>query len=121
MKDTTQDRKPWLDPVTGTCPVGETLRLLGGKHGPSVLHCLMAGEMHFLELTRALDGISRKVLTAQLQEFERSGLVARIEKHDARRRVGYSLTGKGADLGAILSQLYDWSQDHLAGITQTKT
>lgn len=98
-------------PETGECPVAQTLRTLGGKHGPRVLHCLMGGELHFLELTRALNGISRKVLTEQLQEFEASGLVLRDPKHDARQRVGYSLTEKGKALGPILNQLYDWSQD----------
>ncbi len=104
--------RPWFDPQSQTCPVGRTLRLLGGKYGPSTLHCLMGGEMHFLELTRALEGISRKVLAAQLRDFEREGLVRRVQKHDARRRVGYSLTQKGAGLAAILDQIYDWSQEH---------
>ncbi|MBU0641928.1 MAG: helix-turn-helix transcriptional regulator [Alphaproteobacteria bacterium] len=76
-----------------------------------MLHCLLGGEMHFLELTRALDGISRKVLKAQLREFEDNGLVLRVAKQDARRRVGYSLTDKGRALGEIVGQLYDWSQE----------
>lgn len=100
---------PWTDPVTGACPVAEVLYLLGGKHGPSLLHCLTGGEMHFLELSRALGGISRKVLSDQLRAFEASGLVARLQKQDARRRVGYSLTPRGAALADIVGQLYDWS------------
>jgi len=103
--------RPWTVPETGACPVGETLRLLGGKHGPTVLHCLLGGELHFLELTRALDGISRKVLKAQLRAFEDNGLVLRVAKQDARRRVGYSLTDKGRALAEIVGQLYDWSQE----------
>ncbi|WP_420568856.1 winged helix-turn-helix transcriptional regulator [Thalassovita sp.] len=104
--------EPWTDPVTGECPVADTLKLLGGKHGPRILHCLAMGEMHFLELTRAVDGISRKVLRDQLQEFQDFGLVERCPKNDARGRVGYSLTEKGRDLGAILLQIYGWSQRH---------
>ncbi|MCW1932752.1 winged helix-turn-helix transcriptional regulator [Pararhodobacter zhoushanensis] len=100
---------PWSDPVTGVCPVAETLRLLGGKHGPTLLHCLTGGEMHFLELSRALGGISRKVLTEQLRVFEAEGLISRTPKQDARRRVAYALTPRGQALGAIIVQLYDWS------------
>ena len=100
---------PWTDPVTGSCPVAQTLHLLGGRHGPSLLHCLLAGEMHFLELSRALGGISRKVLTEQLRVFEAEGLISRTPKQDARRRVGYALTPRGQALGVIIAQLYDWS------------
>jgi DNA-binding HxlR family transcriptional regulator len=96
--------------VTGECPVAQTLRALGGKHGPHILHCLLGGEMHFLALARELDPISKRVLRAQLRDFETGGLVAREVKDDARRHVGYSLTGKGRALGEILSQLYDWNQ-----------
>ena len=63
--------KSWADPITGACPVAEILRTLGGKHGPRILHCLTEGELHFLELTRAIDGISRKVLTDQLTALMR--------------------------------------------------
>lgn len=108
MKDTIDPSRPWAIPETGDCPVADALRLLGGKHAAKVLHCLVAGEMHFLELTRAMPDISRKVLTAQLGEFEHTGLVSRVEKQDARRRVGYSLTPKGRALAVILAQLYDW-------------
>jgi len=77
-----------------------------------VLHCLIGREMHFLELERALSGVSRKVLKEQLQVFQDNGLVLRRQKSDARRRVGYSLTCKGQALGTILSQIFDWSLEY---------
>lgn len=110
MRDTAAQIGPWSVPETGECPVAETLRTLGGKHKASILHCLTLGELHFLELTRALNGISRKVLAEQLRDLIDSGLVERAQKQDARQRVGYSLTEKGLALGTILSQLYDWAE-----------
>ena len=110
MTETMVQIKSWADPITGECPVAQTLHILSGKHGPSILHCLTGGEMHFLELTRAIDGISRKVLTDQLKDFEEHGLIFRSPKNDARRRVGYSLTAKGHALCDILGQLYNWNQ-----------
>jgi DNA-binding HxlR family transcriptional regulator len=112
LENITLASRPWEVPLTGECPVADTLKLLGGKHTPRILHCLMAGELHFLELTRTLGSVSRKVLTDHLRELEESGLVRRVQKDDARRRVGYSLTDKGRALGPILSQLYDWSRLH---------
>ncbi|MCB1438397.1 MAG: helix-turn-helix transcriptional regulator [Nitratireductor sp.] len=109
------NRRPWSDPQTGFCPVAETLRTIGGKHKPNILHCLLSGEVHFLELGRQLDGISRKVLKEQLRDLEDAGLVKRVEKDDSRRSVGYSLTGKGLALGEIVSQLNDWWQIYNAG------
>lgn len=106
---------PWSVPETGACPVAETLRMLGGKHKASILHSLTLGEVHFLELTRALNGVSRKVLAEQLRDLIDSGLVQRVQKQDARRRVGYSLTERGIALGAILSQLYDWAERYQPG------
>lgn len=92
--------------------MAETLRTLGSKHGPLVLHCLIDGEMFFLELARALNGISHKVLRDQLKDFEDCGLVARSPRNDARRRVGYALTEKGQALGQILGQIYVWNQTY---------
>ena len=112
MTETTTQFKSWADPHTGECPVAQTLHILGGKHGPSVLHCLTTGEMHFLELARAIDGISRKVLTDQLKDFEAHGLILRSPKNDARQRVGYLLTAKGRSLCGILGQLYDWNKSY---------
>lgn len=112
MKHMTPQQFPWSDPETGDCPVAQTLRMLGGKHGPRILHCLTGGELHFLELSRMLEGISRKVLKDQLRVFEENGLILRVPKQDARQRVGYSLSKKGCALGSILSLLYDWSQDY---------
>jgi DNA-binding HxlR family transcriptional regulator len=94
----------------GECPVAETLRALGGKHKPNILHALSNGEQHFLELTRSLPGISRKVLTEQLRELEKFDLVERVEKNDARRHVGYALTARALALGGIVSQLSAWNE-----------
>ncbi len=112
MHDVLVKSGPWSDPITAQCPVAETLRTLGSKHGALVLHCLTKGEMFFLELARELNGVSHKVLRAQLKDFEDSGLIVRSPKNDSRRRVGYALTEKGQALGSILEKLFDWSQTY---------
>ncbi len=99
----------WEIPQTGACPVADTLRLLGGKHKPRIIHCLYAEERHFLELVRALGHVSRKVLVEQLRDLETNGLVERREINDARRRVSYRLSAKGLSLCRILNDLHDWA------------
>ena len=110
MEDFTRQPMPRFLTKSGECPVAETLRTLGGKHKPNILHALSNGELHFLELARALTGISRKVLAEQLRDLEKNGLVDRVEKLDAKQHVGYALTEKARALGAILSQLYGWGE-----------
>lgn len=109
MKDHADERRNWQDPETGQCPVADTLQILSGKHGPKVLHVLMGGELHYLEMHRAIGDVSKKVLSEQLSNFETHGLITRTEKEDARRRVGYALTNKGRALTDILSQISEWS------------
>ncbi len=109
MKDMTPPIIQWVRPDSGNCPVADTLHALGGKHKPRILHSLAMSDLHFLELTRALDGISRKVLAEQLRDLQAFGLITRTERNDARNRIAYSLSEKGSALAAILSQIYDWS------------
>jgi DNA-binding HxlR family transcriptional regulator len=120
MEDFTPAQAPRFLTESGECPVAKTFQTLGGKHKPNILHVLSAGELHFLE--RALTGISRKVLTEQLRDLERHGLVNRVEKNDSHLRVGYSLTEKAQALGAIVSQLRDWDESYSgppAGVSET--
>ncbi|MBN8181723.1 MULTISPECIES: winged helix-turn-helix transcriptional regulator [Roseibium] len=102
----------WRLPGTQDCPVADTLKSIGGKHTPRVLHCLTARDHHFLELQRTLKPISRKVLTQELRHLEEIGLVARTELDDAHRRVRYALTPKGRSLTEILGQVYLWAVEH---------
>lgn len=102
----------WYLPETGECPVADTLKLIGGKHTPKILHCLALADHHFLELIRALPQISRKVLTEELRSLENSGLVLRTELGDERKRVRYALTSKGRGLAGILGHMFVWAMEH---------
>lgn len=52
----------------------------------------------FGELRRSLPGVSEKVLTQQLREFEADGIVRRTLFEETPPRVEYELTGNGAEL-----------------------
>ncbi len=110
MTDTASS--PWVLPGTDDCPVADTLRSIGGKNTPKILHCLATRDHHFLELQRTLSPISRKVLTEELRHLEEIGLVIRTELDDARRRVRYGLSHKGRGLADILGQVFLWAMEH---------
>lgn len=105
------DMKPWSGVGMEDCPLSDTLRLLGGKHTTMILHSLVQGDLHFLELGRALPMVSRKVMTAELRDLIDAQIIIRTEEGDARNRVRYGLSPRGRELGKILGSLYDWSVD----------
>src|SRR5690349_6046652 len=96
------------------CPIAATIAMLGGKWKPMIVHMLAAGTLRFGQIKRRLPAVSQKMLTQQLRELERDGIVRRVVYAQVPLRVEYSLTDRGARLKPILEALYVWGQDHAA-------
>src|SRR5215831_19362582 len=62
---------------TTSCPAEITLAVIGGRWKVLILYHLFQGVMRFSELLRALPGVTQKMLTQQLREMERDGIVRR--------------------------------------------
>ena len=92
-----------------TCPIQRTIALIGDKWKIIVLCTLMNGTKRFGELQRAMEGITPKVLTRQLRDLERDGLIEREVYPQVPPRVDYSLTPLGRSLMPILDQLHQWA------------
>ena len=60
-----------------SCPVELTLDVVGGKWKPMILWLLRGQKRRFNDLQAAMPGITHKVLTHQLRELERDGIVTR--------------------------------------------
>lgn len=95
-----------------TCPVTEVLRRVGEKWSVLVLSLLDARPYGFNELDRAIEGLSRRVLTRTLRTLERDGLVSRTVQPGRPPRVEYALTGIGRSLRGSLLLLDQWANDH---------
>lgn len=72
-----------------------------------------AGELRFTALSRAVEGISQKMLTQTLRAMERDGLVERTVHATVPPRVDYRLTALGATLGAAFCGVWVWAEGNL--------
>ncbi|MBW3094390.1 helix-turn-helix transcriptional regulator [Bifidobacterium sp. 64T4] len=90
------------------CPVETTLLMISDKWKVLILRDLLNGTMRFSELRRSVGNISQKVLTANLRQMERDGLVHREVYPEVPPRVEYSLTETGRTLKPVIETMRDW-------------
>ena len=102
-----------MDTVLATCPVEATLRVIGGKWKPLILFYLLEGTHRFNELKRRLPPVTQQMLTLQLRELERDGVVHRLVYAEVPPKVEYSLTPLGRSLEPLLEQMLAWGGQYL--------
>ena len=78
---------------------------------PLIFH-LLNGAKRFSELLRALTGVTQKMLTQQLREMERHGLVQRQVYAQVPPKVVYSLTPLGRSLKPVVDAMCRWGDRH---------
>lgn len=96
------------------CPVDMAIELVGGKWKPLILYRLGAGTLRFGELQRVIPDVSQRMLTLQLRELERDGLLVRTVYAEVPPRVEYSLTPVGRTLLPLMESLGAWVLEHQA-------
>ena len=101
--------------IASMCPIEELLVIIGGRWKPVILWLLNESEkpLRFKALREKMPRISQKVLTQQLRELERDGLIRRELFAEMPVRVEYSPTAFGRKLRGVLQVLDAWSREHL--------
>lgn len=94
------------------CPVETTLTLISDKWKVLILRDLLQGTKRFGELQRSIGHISPKVLTSQLRQMERSGLIMRTVFPEVPLHVEYSLTELGYSLKPVLDAMSTWGENY---------
>lgn len=92
----------------GTCPVAATLEVIGGKWKVIILYLISYDIRRFGEIHRLIKGISKKILTEQLRELEKDGILHREVFAEVPLRVEYTMTEKGLTLRPIIFSMRDW-------------
>lgn len=90
------------------CPMDLTMDYLGGRWKTVVLWYLIKETKRFSELKRLIPTITEKMLSLQLKQLEKDGLVHRELHAAVPPRVEYSLTDDGRTLVPLLKAMSNW-------------
>jgi DNA-binding HxlR family transcriptional regulator len=95
------------------CPVETFLNMISNKWKVEIVWHLLQGKQRFGELHRKVVGINQKVLTDNLRDMERDGLVTRTVYAEIPPRVEYELSPLGESMRDVLNAVGDWGMWYL--------
>jgi DNA-binding HxlR family transcriptional regulator len=96
-----------------------TLEVIGGKWKGVLLYHLISGTKRFNELRRLCPGITQRMLSMQLRELERDGLVHREVYPQVPQKVEYSLTEWARGLESGLLSIKHWGEGYREVLAQS--
>lgn len=96
-----------------SCAVETTIQVIGGRWKVLILRELFTGVKRFAQLHRALPGITQKMLSQQLRELERDGIIHREVYPQVPPKVEYSLTPLGETLSPVLDAMHHWGIEYI--------
>ena len=97
-------------PCVSPCPIGESLRVIGGKWKMRIICTLYVdGTQRYNDLVRKTSGVTNAMLSSSLKELEEDGIVMRRQYEEIPPRVEYSLSDRGRELWPILHSLAHWA------------
>ncbi|MFJ9786330.1 transcriptional regulator, HxlR family [Amycolatopsis pretoriensis] len=102
------------------CTVLEVINRISGKWAIGILLEAIRGPVRFTELERAVNGISRRMLTLTLRNLERDGLLERTIYPTVPPRVEYEATAMAKELYQSLSGLLGWAEQHREDIAAAR-
>jgi len=96
--------------MTAAHDVEQAFKMLEGRWKLVILFHLFGGNvLRFSDLQRAIPGISQKMLTQQLRQLEKDGMVRRVVYQQVPPKVEYMLTDWGQALCPALDTLLNWA------------
>jgi DNA-binding HxlR family transcriptional regulator len=89
--------------------VTATMEVIGGKWKILIIYLINNDINRFGRLSMLLRDISKQMLTTQLRDLERDGIINRVIYPEIPPRVEYSLTEKGNALAPMLEAMKNWA------------
>jgi len=91
--------------------------VIAGKWKPAIIYALVTnGTLRFSELRRRIPRVSQRMLTQQLRDLERHGLVDRVFYPEIPPRVEYSVTKLGRTLHPIFKSVCSWAESNFRDV-----
>jgi DNA-binding HxlR family transcriptional regulator len=91
--------------------------IIAGKWKPAIIYALvMNGTLRFNDLRRMIPKVSQRMLTQQLRDLERHGIVKRVLYPQVPSRVEYSVTRLGRSLHPIFKSVCHWAERNFGEI-----
>ena len=97
------------------------IELFGGRWKGPIIWWLRDERQRFSELQSLIPEVSSTVLTRQLRELERDGVVTRRQFTEMPVRVEYSLSPLGLSLLPVLDELQAWGREHLEDVQAARS
>lgn len=94
--------------INDSCGMAYSLSIIGGRWKPAILCRLLFGPMRYGELKKSIEGISERMLVAQLRELEKDQIVQRHVYAEVPPRVEYELTALGHSMKPMFKAMSDW-------------
>jgi DNA-binding HxlR family transcriptional regulator len=95
--------------------------IIAGKWKPAIIYALvMDGTLRFTELRKRIPKVTQRMLTQQLRDLERHGLVSRVHHKQIPPRVEYSVTPLGRSLHPIFKSVCDWASENFPEVERRR-
>lgn len=100
--------------VTNKEPFEYTLSIISGKWKLKIIYLLACtAPARYGALKKNIDGITHKMLSAQLKELQKDSIIKRHEYPQVPPKVEYSLTSKGESLIPIVRSMCAWGKENI--------
>lgn len=109
-----------MDPKKRAKEVQDILNLIGDKWSLLIIMSIAKEGLRFNEIMRRVEGISQRMLTRNLRELERMGLVWRKVTPSTPPSVEYGLTDLGQTLLIPVSGLIKWAKKNIETIREAQ-
>lgn len=104
------------------CGMANTLKIIGGRWKPAILCRLRHTTMRYSELKKSIEGVSERMLAAQLKELEHDRIIERTVHPAVPPHVEYSMSPLGRSLEPVLKAMSEWGNLHrLETITEKES
>ncbi|HML66589.1 MAG TPA: helix-turn-helix domain-containing protein [Dysgonomonas sp.] len=95
------------------CPSDVFLKVIKGKCKTTIIVLIQRNINRFSEIRRSLPTISERMLSTQLNELVRDGIIRRESFNEIPPRVEYYLTEYGETIYPIIKEMRKWGYIYL--------